>query len=749
MASSAQTDSTTVVPRLIKFNGTLRDLTGKPIAGPVDVTFALYSQETGGAPLWFETQTVQASALGHYTVLLGAMTPTGVPLQLFTAGEARWLGVQVSNLPEQSRVLLVSVPYAMKAGDAETLGGKPASAFMLSSQSGSDTSTSTSTTLTNLITSGATNTTTTTNGTPITQATTQSYIPVFSDNSGTLTNSVIFQGPLGTGIGTASPEFGLDLNNNVFAIGTKAAAPGAGGTMRFRDDTGTVRWLFGIPGTAGSQDFFMYNLTNGHAPIWIENDAPSYSFYFKANGNVGIGTNSPGQKLSVTGVVESTSGGFKFPDGTTQTTAAAGGGGGTITGVTAGTGLSGGARPVPGCVVVGLSRMNRILDVDPANRLAVVEPGVVNQDLTEHLGALGFGLTYVPDPGSQVVSTIGGNVGNNAGGMHCLKYGVTANHVLGLELVLPDGAIVELGGGTVGPPGMDLPGFFVGSEGTLGIATRITVRILPLQETVVTQLALFPSVDAAANAVSGIMAAGILPAALELLDRKMMSLVDRFLHVGYPAHAGASLIIEMDGLADGMELDLRRVREVCQANDALELQTAQSEAEAGRLWLSRRAAYGAMARVSPTVYVMDVAVPRNLLAEAIRRVVAICDELKLDVVTLAHAGDGNLHPLILYDANDPGQLHRTEQFAREVLEKCVEVGGTITGEHGVGVEKIDQMCTQFGRAELETFHAVKRAFDPAGLLNPGKAVPTLARCAEYRGMHVHGGQLPFPDLPRF
>jgi glycolate dehydrogenase FAD-linked subunit len=389
----------------------------------------------------------------------------------------------------------------------------------------------------------------------------------------------------------------------------------------------------------------------------------------------------------------------------------------------AGTGINGGALPAKPALVIALTRMDRVLEVDPDNRVVVVEPGVVNQDLKAHLAALGYGFNYVPDPGSQVVSTIGGNVGNNAGGMHCLKYGVTSNHVLGVEVVLPDGEIVELGGPVLGRPGMDLTGLMVGSEGTLGIVTKVCVRILPLPEQVVTQLALFPTVEHAANAVSGIMAAGILPAALELLDKKMMDTVDRHVHVGYPKDAGASLIIEMDGLADGMELELRRVREVCQANAAIDLQTAQSEEEAGKLWLSRRAAYGSMARFSHTVYVMDVAVPRNLLAEAIRRVVAICDELKLDVVTLAHAGDGNLHPLIPFDASDPHSREAALQAHHRIMEMCVAMGGSITGEHGVGVEKQNELDLMYRGDDLRMMFAVKEALDPADLLNPRKVFP--------------------------
>jgi glycolate oxidase len=389
----------------------------------------------------------------------------------------------------------------------------------------------------------------------------------------------------------------------------------------------------------------------------------------------------------------------------------------------AGTGINGGALPQEASVVIALARMNSVLRVDPDNRLAVVEPGVVNQDLKEHLARLGFGFTYVPDPGSQVVSTVGGNVGNNAGGMHCLKYGVTANHILGLQVVLPDGGIVELGAPVPGRPGPDLAGLFVGSEGTLGVVTRITLRILPLPETVVTQLALFPTVADAARTVSGIMAAGILPAALELLDKKMMAMVDRYMKIGFPPRAGASLIIEMDGLTDGMDMELRRVAEVCSANHALDLQTARTPQEAARLWLCRRAAYPSMARMSPTVYVIDCTVPRNLLAPAIEGITAICDRLGVDVVTVAHAGDGNLHPVIPFDGKDPASRAAALKAHHEIMVLCVGMGGSITGEHGVGVEKQEEIDLMFDAEELRVMYAVKHALDPGDLCNPRKVFP--------------------------
>src|SRR5919108_1827096 len=323
-----------------------------------------------------------------------------------------------------------------------------------------------------------------------------------------------------------------------------------------------------------------------------------------------------------------------------------------------GTGISGGAIPTQGGLVIELAKMNRVLEIDLANQRAVVEPGVINQDLKELLAEQGYGHTYVPDPGSQVVSTIGGNVANNAGGMHCLKYGVTTNHIVGLEVVLPDGEIVTVGGKVLDPPGCDLTGLFVGSEGTLGIITKIVVRIVRLPEVVRTQLALFPSVDAAANAVSAIMAAGILPAALELLDRACMEVVDKATRVGFPEGAGAALIIEVDGLQDGMPRAIDRVADICKQHAVVEIRTAQTAEEAAPLWLSRRAAYGALARLAPTCYIVDGCVPRTKLPEALTRTTALGNRYGLTIANMAHAGDGNLHPAIPFDISDPMACQR-------------------------------------------------------------------------------------------
>jgi glycolate oxidase len=389
-----------------------------------------------------------------------------------------------------------------------------------------------------------------------------------------------------------------------------------------------------------------------------------------------------------------------------------------------GTGISGAAVPTQGGLVIELSKMNRVLEIDLANRCAVVEPGVINQDLKELLADQGYGHTYVPDPGSQVVSTIGGNVATNAGGMHCLKYGVTTNHITGLEVVLPDGEIITVGGKVLDQPGCDLTGLFVGSEGTLGIVTKIVVRIVRLPEVVRTQLALFPSVDAAANAVSAIMTAGILPAALELLDQACMAVVDQAIHIGFPESAGAALIIEIDGLNDGMPRIIERVTNICQQHNVVEIRTAQSAQEAAHLWLSRRAAYGALARLAPTCYIVDGCVPRTKLPEALAHTMALGKRYGLTIANMAHAGDGNLHPAIPFDINDPMACQRVMACGRDILHMCVELGGTITGEHGVGVEKQNDMPLMFSATDLAVMQRVKQVIDPDQLCNPGKIFPS-------------------------
>jgi glycolate oxidase len=390
-----------------------------------------------------------------------------------------------------------------------------------------------------------------------------------------------------------------------------------------------------------------------------------------------------------------------------------------------GTGISGGAIASHGGLIIELANMNRVLEIDLANQRVVVEPGVINQDLKELLADQGYGHTYVPDPGSQVVSTIGGNVATNAGGMHCLKYGVTTNHVTGLEVVLPNGEIVTMGGKVLDQPGCDLTGLFVGSEGTLGIVTKIVLRIVRLPEVVRTQLALFPSVETAAQAVSTIMTAGILPAALELLDRACMTVVDQVIHIGFPASAGAALIIELDGLNDGMQRTVERVEAICQQHAVVEIRTAHSADEAAHLWLSRRAAYGALARLAPTCYIVDGCVPRTKLPEALTRTIAIGERHGLTIANMAHAGDGNLHPAIPFDINDALACQRVMACGRDILQMCADLGGTITGEHGVGVEKQNDMPLVFSATDLAVMRRVKQVLDPDHLCNPGKIFPSL------------------------
>ncbi len=389
----------------------------------------------------------------------------------------------------------------------------------------------------------------------------------------------------------------------------------------------------------------------------------------------------------------------------------------------AGTAISGGSISTHGGIMIELSHMNRILEIDLTNRLAVVEPGVINQDLKQQLATHGYGYTYVPDPGSQVVSTIGGNVSTNAGGMHCLKYGITSNHILGLEVVLPNGDTVQVGGKVLDQPGADLTGLLVGSEGTLGIITKIIVRLLRLPEAVITQLALFKTVDDAANTVSDIIAGGILPAALELLDQAMMRCIDQAIYIGYPDEAGAALIIELDGLQDGMQRTIDRVAQICKANDVLSIETAETEEESARLWFSRRAAFGAMARLATHCYIVDGCVPRTKLPDALRRVIEIGERHGLTVVNLAHAGDGNLHPGFPFNKEQPGETERVLAAGREILEVCVEFGGSITGEHGVGLEKQNEMSLMYSDTDLEVMRRIKLAHDPADLCNPKKIFP--------------------------
>ncbi len=397
----------------------------------------------------------------------------------------------------------------------------------------------------------------------------------------------------------------------------------------------------------------------------------------------------------------------------------------------AGTGLSGGALPVAEGIVICLARMNRILEVDVASGRVTVEPGVANLDVTRAVAPHGF--YYAPDPSSQQVCTIGGNVAENSGGAHCLKYGFTVNHVTGLEVVLPDGELVELGGKGLDAPGADLLGAFVGSEGTLGIATRITLRILRRPEAVRTVLAGFPSTDAAGAAVSETIAAGVMPAAIEMMDRVTIEAAEAAVHAGYPADAGAVLIVELDGAAAQVEDDLAVVEAICEGCGALEVRVAADEHERALLWRGRKSAFAAMGRISPDYYVQDGVVPRTRLPAVLRRIVELEDAYGLRVGNVFHAGDGNLHPLVLYDAAVAGEADRAEELARRILEACIDAGGSITGEHGVGADKACAMPLMFGEADLEAMQRLRRAFDPAGLANPGKIFPTPRLCGEVPG----------------
>ena len=397
----------------------------------------------------------------------------------------------------------------------------------------------------------------------------------------------------------------------------------------------------------------------------------------------------------------------------------------------AGTGLSGGALPVADGVVISLARMHSILEVDLASQRVVVQPGVANLDVTRAVAADGF--FYAPDPSSQQVCTIGGNVAENSGGAHCLKNGFTVNHVTGLKVVLPDGELVELGGKALDPDGLDLLGVFIGSEGTLGIATEITLRIVRSPEVVTTQLAAFRSVDDAGAAVSAIVSAGILPAAIEMMDRLTIEAAESAVHAGYPAGAGAVLIVELDGVTAQVEDDLAAVEEICRRNEAFDLHIAADEAERAAVWRGRKSAFAAMGRISPDYYVQDGVVPRTRLPEVLRRIEALSQQHGLRVGNVFHAGDGNLHPLVLYDGAVEGQAQRAEELASAILEACLDAGGSLTGEHGVGTDKACAMPLMFGEADLEAMKRVRSAFDPRGLSNPGKIFPTPRLCGEVPG----------------
>jgi glycolate oxidase len=413
----------------------------------------------------------------------------------------------------------------------------------------------------------------------------------------------------------------------------------------------------------------------------------------------------------------------------------------------AGTGISGGAIPRSDGVLLVLTRMSRILELDTRGRVAHVEPGVRNLRVSEV--AAPAGLFYAPDPSSQSVCSIGGNVAENSGGVHCLKYGLTTHNLLAVRAVDGDGDVIDTGSLALDAPGYDLLALVTGSEGNLGVITRVAVRLLPLPEATQTLLAAFSSVRAAAEAVGEIIGAGIVPAALEMMDRVVIEACERSMALGFPVGAEALLLVEVDGCAEEALAAAAAAQSILERCGAVEVRLAADALERERLWKSRKGAFTALAHILPDFYTIDGTIPRRCLPDILERVYALAAQYGLTVGNVFHAGDGNIHPCIFYDANAPGDLDRAEELGGLILEACVEAGGTITGEHGVGIEKLKQMCVQFSAAELAAFHAVKAAFDPDGILNPGKAVPTLRRCTEFGGLRVQGGRLPRADIPRF
>jgi glycolate oxidase len=394
----------------------------------------------------------------------------------------------------------------------------------------------------------------------------------------------------------------------------------------------------------------------------------------------------------------------------------------------AGTGLAGGALPLFGGVIIGLTRMKRILEVDLRNRRIRAEAGAVNISLTRAVAADGY--QYAPDPSSQMACTIGGNVANNSGGPHTLKYGVTVNHVLGLTLVLPDGEVVRIGGEGEDRPGYDLAGIVTGSEGTFGIVTEVTARLVRQPQTVRTMLAVFESIEAATNTVSGIIAAGIIPAALEMMDRLIIKAVEEAFHFGFPLDAGACLIIELDGLEAGIDRQAEEVREICRRNAAREIRTAGSTAEREALWKARKRAFGAVGRLAPSNVTQDGVIPRTKLPQVLKEIERIVQRHGLQVANVFHAGDGNLHPLLLFDERVPEQVRAVIEASEEILKLCVSLGGSITGEHGIGIEKSGYISCQFSEKSLEVMMQVKGVFNPQDLCNPGKMFPTGHGCME-------------------
>ncbi len=413
----------------------------------------------------------------------------------------------------------------------------------------------------------------------------------------------------------------------------------------------------------------------------------------------------------------------------------------------AGTGLSGGATPRQDAVLLSLARLNRIISIDPLARTARVQPGVRNLAISE--AAAPHRLYYAPDPSSQIACTIGGNVAENSGGVHCLKYGLTVHNLLALRVLTMEGEVLEVGSAAPDAPGYDLMALLTGSEGLLAVVTEVTVRLIPKPDCARVILAVFDDLAKAGRAVADVIAAGIIPAGLEMMDRPTIAAVEPFVRAGYPLDAEAILLCESDGAPEEVAEEILRMEAVMASAGATECRVSRDEAERLRFWAGRKAAFPAMGALSPDYYCMDGSIPRKRLAAVLQAIRGMAARYGLRCTNVFHAGDGNLHPLILFDSNIADEVARAEAFGAEILELCVREGGSITGEHGVGLEKINQMCVQFGSAELETFHAVKHAWDELGLLNPGKAVPTLHRCAEFGRLRVHGGKVPHPELPRF
>jgi len=413
----------------------------------------------------------------------------------------------------------------------------------------------------------------------------------------------------------------------------------------------------------------------------------------------------------------------------------------------AGTGLSGGALPLEKGILLVMARFNRILEIDAEASTARVQPGVRNLAISQ--SAAPHGLYYAPDPSSQIACSIGGNVAENAGGVHCLKYGLTVHNILAVEIVTIDGERLTLGSEALDFPGFDLLALFTGSEGMLGVVVEVTVKLLTKPQSAKVLLASFDDIEKAGDSVAQIIGAGVIPAGLEMMDNLAIRAAEAFVHAGYPVDAKALLLCEIDGAESDVEEDCQRVDALLRTAGATDVRLAQNEAERQRFWAGRKNAFPAVGRISPDYYCMDGTIPRRELSRVLKGISDLSAQYGLRVANVFHAGDGNMHPLILFDANAPGEMDRAEAIGARILELCVAVGGSISGEHGVGREKINQMCVQFNSDELTFFHEVKASFDPDGLLNPGKNVPTLHRCAEFGSMHVHHGALPFPELERF